>query len=141
MHKLTKITPLFRKEIWIKYKNKMRITKWKNKEAFYIELAEYYRVHYNTIRKIIKRARKGDFTVHLSTIYAELWWKFKLYLKKEKKLIKRLKRESEIIRYEKEMAWELVHIDLHKRKNIKWENPKKKKYMAWIIDDATRLQY
>lgn len=65
----------------------------------------------------------------------------KLYLKKEKKLIKRLKRELEIIRYEKEMAWELVHIDLHKRKNIKWENPKKKKYMAWIIDDATRLQY
>ncbi len=67
--------------------------------------------------------------------------KFKLYLKKEKKLIKRLKRESEIIRYEKEMAWKLVHIDLHKRKNIKWEDPKKKKYMAWIIDDATRLQY
>jgi len=56
MHKLTKITPLFHKEIWIKYKNKMRITKWKNKEAFYVELAEYYRVHYNTIRKIIKRA-------------------------------------------------------------------------------------
>ncbi len=141
MHKLTKLTPLFRKEIWIKYKNKMRITKWKNKEAFYFELAEYYRVHYNTIRKIIKRARKGDFTVHLSTVYSELWWKFKLYIKKEKKLLKKLKRESEIIRYEKEMAWELVHIDLHKRKNIKWENPKKKKYMAWIIDDATRLQY
>ena len=141
MHKLTKITPLFRKEIWIKYKNKMRITKWKNKEAFYLELAEYYKVHYNTIRKIIKRARKGDFTVHLSTVYAELWWKFKLYLKKEKKLIKKLKRKSEIIRYEKEMAWELVHIDIHKRKNIKWENPKIKRYIAWIIDDATRLKY
>ena len=141
MHKLTKITPLIRKEIWIKYKNKMRISKWKNKELFYVELSEFYRVHYNTIRKIIKRARKQDFTVHLSTVYAELWWKFKLYLKKEKKLIKKLKRESEIIRYEKEMAWELVHIDLHKRKNIKWENPRKKKYMAWVIDDATRLQY
>jgi hypothetical protein len=141
MHKLTKITPLFRKEILVKYKNKMKITKWKNKEAFYVELAKYYRVHYNTIRKIIKRARKGYFTVHLSTVNAELWCKFKLYLKKEKKLIKRLKRESEIIRYEMEMAWELVHIDLHKTKNIKWENPKKKKYMVWIIDDATRLQY
>ena len=58
----------------------MRITKWKNKEAFYVELSEYYRVHYNTIRKIIKRARKGDFTVHLSTVYVELWWKFKLWL-------------------------------------------------------------
>ena len=70
MHKLTKITPLFRKEIWKKYKEKMRITKWKNKEAFYVESAEYYRVHYNTIRKIVKRARKRDFTVHLSTVYS-----------------------------------------------------------------------
>ncbi len=75
MHKLTKLTPLIRKERWIKYKNKMRITKWKNKEAFYLELAEYYRVYYNTIRKIIKRARKGDLTVYLTTMYAELWWK------------------------------------------------------------------
>ena len=39
------------------------------------------------------------------------------------------------------MPWELVHIDLHKRKNIKWENPKKKKYVAWVIDDATRINY
>jgi len=116
-------------------------TKWKNKESEYLVLAEFYRVHYNTIRKIIKRARKWDFTVHLSTTFDNLWWKFKLYLKKEKKLIKKLKRVSEIIRYEKEMAGELVHIDLHKRKNIKWENPKNKKYMAWIIDDATRLKY
>ena len=141
MHKLTLITPYIRKEIWRKYKEKMVKTKWKNKESEYLVLAEFYRVHYNTIRKIIKRARKWDFTVHLSTTFDNLWWKFKLYLKKEKKLIKKLKRVSEIIRYEKEMAWELVHIDLHKRKNIKWENPKNKKYMAWIIDDATRLKY
>ena len=39
------------------------------------------------------------------------------------------------------MAWELVHIDIHKRRNIKWQNPKKKKYIAWVIDDATRLEY
>lgn len=141
MHKLTLITPYIRKEIWRKYKEKMVKTKWKNKESEYLVLAEFYRVHYNTIRKIIKRARKWDFTVHLSTTFDNLWWKFKLYLKKEKKLIKKLKRESEIIRYEKEMAGELVHIDLHKRKNIKWENPKNKKYIAWIIDDATRLKY
>ena len=141
MHKLTLITPYIRKEIWRKYKDKMVKTKWKNKESEYLVLAEFYRVHYNTIRKIIKRARKWDFTVHLSTTFDNLWWKFKLYLKKGKKLIKKLKRESEIIKYEKEMAGELVHIDLHKRKNIKWENPKNKKYMAWIIDDATRLKY
>jgi len=62
--------------------------------------------------------------VHLSTIKKNLRHNFKNYLKKERKLLKRIKRESEIIRYEKTMVWELVHIDLHKRKNIKWENPK-----------------
>lgn len=141
MHKLTKITPLIRKEIYRKYSDKMQITKWKNKELFYAELAPIYRVHYNTIRKIIKRARIWDFTVHLSIINNNLWCNFKNYLKAEKKILKKLKREREIVRYEKEMAWELVHIDIHKRKNIKWENPKKKKYIAGLIDDATRLEY
>ncbi len=141
MHKLTKITPYIRKEIWRKYKEEIQITKWKNKEAEYVILAEYYRVHYNTIRKIVKRARIWDFTVHLSIRHDRLDYNFKKYLKIEKRLLKKLKRESEIIRYEKEMTWELVHIDLHKRRNIKWENPKKKKYIAWVIDDATRMQY
>ena len=141
MHKLTKITPFIRKEVWLKYSQKMRKTKWKWKELFYVELSTFYRVHYNTIRKVIKRARKWDFTVHLSTTKDNLGHNFMNYIKKEKKLLKRVKRESEIIRYEKTMAWELVHIDLHKRKNIKWENPKKKKYVAWVIDDATRINY
>ena len=141
MHKLTKITPFIRKEIWLKYSQKMKKTKWKWKELFYIELSTFYKVHYNTIRKIIKRARKGYFTVHLSTTRNNLGHNFRSYVKKENKLLKRVKRESEIIRYEKTMAWELVHIDLHKRKNIKWENPKNKKYVAWVIDDATRINY
>ena len=141
MHKLTKITPLLRKEIWRKYNEKMKITKWKNKEEEYKALSDFYRVHYNTIRKIVKRARVWDFTVHLSIRKDMLNHNFKKYLKKEKKLLKRIFRESQIIRYEKKMAWELVHIDLHKRKNIKWENPKKKKYVAWVIDDATRINY
>lgn len=66
---------------------------------------------------------------------------FKSYTKAERKLLKTLKRESGIVRYEKEMAGEMVHIDLHKQKNIKGENPKKKKYWAGAIDDATRLAY
>ncbi len=119
----------------------MRETKWKDKEKAYKVLAEFYRVHINTIRKILKRARVKDFTVHLSIRHDNLWCNFKKYLKEEKQLLKRITRESQIIRYEKEMAWELVHIDLHKRKNIKWENPRKKKYVAWVIDDATRMNY
>ena len=122
-------------------KKKMKITKWKNKEKEYFILAKFYRVHHNTIRKIIKKSRKWDFTVHLSTKKGNLWHKFKRYLKAEKRILRRIKRESEIVRYEKEMAWELVHIDLHKMKNIKRENPKKKKYIAGIIDDTTRLEY
>lgn len=140
MHKLTKITPLIREEIFNKYKEKMKITKWKNKEEHYIELAWYYRVHYNTIRKIIKRWKNWDFSIHKSTTKANLWHNFKKVIKVEKKIERRLNREK-IIRYEKEMAWELVHIDVHKRKNIKWENPNKKKYLASVIDDATRIDY
>jgi len=140
MHKLTKITPLIRKEIYRKYKEKMIITKWKDKEEYYKELAIFYRVHYNTIRKIILRWNNWDFTVHKSTIRANLWHNFKKVLKVEAKIDRKLNRDN-IFRYEKEMAWELVHIDLHKRKNIKWENSKKKKYMASVIDDATRINY
>ena len=110
MHKLTKITPFIRKEIWLKYSQKMRKTKWKWKwkELFYDELSTFYRVHYNTIRKVIKRARKGDFTVHLSTTKDNLGHNFNNYIKKEKKLLKRVKRESEIIRYEKTTLWTIV---------------------------------
>lgn len=141
MHKLTKVTPYIRKEIWKKYIEKMRISKWKWKEKIYVDLWLFYRVHINTIRKIIKRARKWDFSVHKSTIIENLWHNFKAYIKKEKKILRRIQRESEIMRYEKKMAWELVHIDIHKIKNIKGQNPKKKKYLAGIIDDATRLEY
>jgi len=140
MHSLTKIPPLYRKEIYNKYKQKMILTKWKFKEDYYKELWVFYRVHYNLIRKIIQRWRIWDFTVHKSTTKANLWHNFKKVLKVEKKIERKLNRDK-IIRYEKDMAWELVHIDLHKRRNIKWEDPKKKKYMASIIDDATRIDY
>ena len=102
----------------------MKITKWKNKEECYEELAWYYRVHYNTIRKIILRWKNRDFTVHKSTIKTNQWHKIKEVFKVEKKIERKLNRDK-ILRYEKEMAWEMVHIDVHKRKNIKWENPNK----------------
>lgn len=141
MHSRTKLTPFLRKEIHAKYKVKMRSTKWKKKEEYYEELATFYRVHYNTIRKVVYRGDKHDFMVHKSTTRANLGHCFKKHTKAERKLLKTLKRESGIIRYEKAMAWELAHIDVHKQKNIKWENPKKKKYWAGVIDDATRITY
>lgn len=141
MHSLTKITPYIRKEIYSKYKEKMRVTKWKKKEEYYVALGEHYHVHANTIRKIIQRARIGDFTVHKSTTRSNLGYQFSSYVQEEVRLLKQIERERGIIRYEKEMAGEMVHIDVHKMKNIKWEHPDKKKYWAGIIDDATRIAY
>ena len=125
----------------MKYTERMLATRGRGKEVFYKEIAPVYRVHYNIIRKVCKRWRLWDFEPHKSTRKDNLWHHFKNYVKAEKKIFKRLKREEWIERYEKEMAGELVHIDVHKRKNIKWENPKKKKYIAWVIDDATRMKY
>lgn len=141
MHKLTKLTTFTRKEIYREYKERMKNTKWKEKEKFYKKIAPKYRVHFNVIRKVCRRWRIWDFEVHKSTRKDNLWHNFRKYVKAEKRIIKRLKRQNEIVRYEKDMAWELVHIDVHKVKNIKWQNPKKKKYLAWVIDDATRLDY
>ena len=141
MHKLMIISPLTRERIWREYNEKMRVTKWKKKEECYKSMAIYHHVHSNTIRKIIKRARIGDFTVHKSTTRSNLGHQFSSYIKEESRLRKQIEREAGIIRYEKSMAGEMVHIDVHKMKNIKWENPNKKKYWAWVIDDATRIVY
>ena len=82
-------------------------------------MAQYYHVHHNTIRKVIGRARIGDFTIHMSTTRANLGYQFKEYVHEERRLLRQLDRETSIIRYEKSMAGEMVHIDIHKMKNIK----------------------
>ena len=50
-------------------------------------------------------------------------------------------KSEEIARYEKERAGELGHVDVKKLKNIKGQNRKKKKYLAGLEDDATRICY
>lgn len=45
------------------------------------------------------------------------------------------------LRYEKENPGELGHIDVKKCKNVKWQDPKKKKYHAALNDDCTRITY
>lgn len=141
-HPFVKVPPFKRKEIWIQYSEKMKQTKWKDKEKCYSDLASKYGVHVNTIRKILDRARLQDYTIHKSTTRANMGYQFHTgYIVYEKKLYKSLNRMASIRRYEKSMAGEMVHIDVHKIKNIKWENPKKKKYLAWVIDDATRITY
>jgi transposase InsO family protein len=141
-HPFVKIPPLKRVEIWNQYNQRMKETKWKKKEKCYHDLALRYEVHVNTIRTILTRARLQDFTIHKSTRHDYLGHRFSTgYIAYEKKLSKRLNHLAGIHRYEKEMAGEMAHIDVHKIKNIKWEDPKKKKYLAGIIDDATRITY
>ncbi len=42
MHKLTKITPLIRTEIFNNYTEKMKISKWKDKEEYYKDWVLFY---------------------------------------------------------------------------------------------------
>ena len=133
MHSNTKITPKIRKEIYQKYLQKMKIK----------DLAEYYHIHRNVVWKIVKRAKYWDFSVHKSTRedYRTLkYWLAKLEATRTK-ILHKIARQQTIVRYEKEYAGELMHIDLHKSKNVRWRDPKQKRYFAGLQDDSTRTLY
>ena len=133
MHKSTRLTTFNRKECYRLYKE------WKKIQ----EIAIHFHVHRNTIGKIIERGGMWDFSVHKST--REDYRSLKYGLRKLEKVYQKIKKKHDrygsIVRYEKQHAWELVHIDVKKLKNIKWQNPKKKRYLAWVIDDCTRINY
>ena len=133
MHNSTKLSVRLRKQAYEQYSDWVQIQ----------DIAHYFHVHRNLISKIIRRWKQWDFSVHSS---CRLWYKSLMYwLKKIDFIVHKIKQKQQrywsIIRYEKEYAWELIHIDLHKLKNIKGQDPKKKKYHAWVIDDATRVCY
>lgn len=133
MHKLTKLSEWSRRDVYRRYQLWYKVQ----------DIANYYHVHRNLIWRVIKRAKHWDFTVHSS---CRLWYKsVKYWLRKIDALVDTIKKKQarywNIVRYEKEHAWELVHIDIHKLKNMRWQYPRKKKYHAWVIDDATRICY
>jgi transposase InsO family protein len=105
-------------------------------------MAGHYRVHINTVKTIFSRGKRGDYTLHSSERddYRSCARGYARQQQASEHIQKRLDREA-IIRYEKEYAGELGHIDIHKLKNIKGEDPKKKKYQIALLDDATRLIY
>lgn len=49
--------------------------------------------------------------------------------------------KEQSVRYEKSLPGDLGHVDLKKAKNIKGQNPKKKKYYSQLLDDCTRITY
>ena len=149
MHKRAKFTPLMRQEITRQYRQKRLEykqkygTTWWSKQIIYPELAEYHRTHVNTIRKIVSRWLMWDFSIHKST--RKDYRTFARNMPKidaiQQKILIRKERLEGILRYEKDFAWELGHIDVHKARNIKGADPKKKKYLATLVDDASRLVF
>lgn len=133
MHISTKLPERLRRELYGKYISGVKIQL----------LVNWYHLHRNTISKVIKRWKQWDFTVHTSC--REDYKSLKYWLKKldvlHEKIQKKILKYGSIQRYEKEHAWDLGHIDVHKLKNVAWQNPKKKKYHAWLLDDATRICY
>ena len=93
--------------------------------------------------KILERAEIGDFTLHKSArndykTFARAIVKLEAL---SAKLTRIAERKAGIVRYEKECAGELGHIDVHKARNVKGCDPKKKKYLATLVDDATRIAF
>ena len=107
IYKNTKLTEISRKDIWNKYRTRIK--------AKY--LTSMYNVSIPTIYKVIKRARLNDFTIHNSTIhkYRSLqYWLLRL-AKIEKKILH--KKNNKARRYNKSYPGEMIHIDtklLHK---------------------------
>lgn len=133
MHSRTKVTPFQRKEMW-----RLHCSGHKNKD-----LASQLGIHRNTVGKIIKNARLRDFCVHKS-VRADYRTFARANAKLEAlsaKLKTKADRKAGIVRYEKERAGELGHIDVHKARNVRGQDPKKKKYLATLVDDATRLAH
>ena len=116
---------------------------WWGKQKILWELSVFYRVHINTIAKIVARWKHGDFSIHKSirNDYRCVTRGLRKQSKTEQRILKVRARKEGIHRYEKQYAGELGHIDVHKAKNIKGQDPKKKKYVATLIDDATRIAY
>lgn len=133
MHKSTRLTTFNRKECYKLY------WEWRKKQ----EIAIHFHVHRNTISKIIRRAKLWDFSVHQST--REDYRSLRYGLRKLDAIYEKIKKKHDkywsIVRYEKQHAWELVHIDCKKIKNVKGEDPKKKRYLVWVVDDCTRIAY
>ncbi len=129
MHKNTKVTPRCREEIYELWQNGKKIS----------ALVQMYQVNRKTIRKIIKRGRRGDFSVHDSTNkrYKQAFYGLRRLSKEEKKIKGRLAKKTR--RYEKDYPGEMAHFDSKKLPRIKSEDKTlKREYLFVDIDDHSR---
>jgi transposase InsO family protein len=101
MHKNTKLTPYFRKEIF-KYWQKGKSIEW---------LADQFMVSRPTIYKVLKRGKIGDFSIHKSENmrYRRSLYGLKRIDKAQKIALGKLAKQAQ--RYEKNYPGEMVHVD------------------------------
>lgn len=133
IHKLTKLTPIARKEIWELYgTGKWKIT----------ALAERYLVSRPTIYKVIERARKQEFSPRNSTNKRFLDAKYGIRrLAKVEESIER-KKKNEAKRYNKKYPGEMLHFDTKRLPLIQGERKtKQREYLFVGIDDYSRELY
>ena len=110
-----------RQEIWRLYCSGAKVS----------HLAKQFNVSCPIIYKILKRARKRNFTIHKSTNhrYRCVYYWFIRLTKVEEKILKQKNKEAK--RYNKSYPWELMHIDTKLLPPIKWS--KKKEYLIEAV--------
>jgi len=129
MHKNTKLTPVRRREIYNLWLKGAKIT----------HLADQFMVTRKIIRRVIKRAKRGDFTIHksINNRFRDAFYGLKHLSKTEKKIKGKLARKAR--RYEKDYPGEMVHFDSKRMPRIKGEDKNlKQEYLFVAIDDYSR---
>ncbi len=101
MHKNTRLTPYFRKEIYEYWQSGKQIT-W---------LADQFHVTRKTVYKILKRGRMKDFSIHKS---GNMRYRKVFYGLKKLSLVQKIARgklAKRALLYEKNYPGEMVHVD------------------------------
>lgn len=136
MHKNTKLLPHQRRAVY---------EKWLAGEKV-VSLARRYEVSRETIYKIIRRARLGEFNNRKSVNirFKTIEFGLKRLSKIEKKLALRLEKQERRKRsYEKEYPGEMIHLDSKVLPHIEGENTKeiKREHLFVAIDDYSRVLF
>jgi len=133
MHKLIRVTPSDRKNIWKLYcEGRMSI----------VELAEFFKVSRPTIYKVIERARLQQFTPRGSgnLRYRNIKYGLLRLAKIEKSLEDKLRAKAK--RYNKKYPGEMVHFDTKRLPLLKGETKTmQREYLFVGIDDFSRELY
>ncbi len=132
IHKRTRLTPIQRRELVLKYHSGASIS----------ELCQQYSVSRPTIYKVLNRSKDNDYSVHKSTNqrFRCLPYGLKRLAKVEAELERKLKNKAK--RYNKQYPGEMIHGDTKRLPLITGESPHQaREYLFVAIDDYSRELY